>query len=243
MSLGYLILSISVPEVLGEGSNISEVLWNFSRFKDPEHRLTLDQNPHFYKELPQEYGADFQCDPIHNFLDTPGHKIFVLTDRPSWIWLESGQVSRAFGNVWCPQNAIIFKGSSESSLVFSIFANAHFGTSVDVCGKLEGEGIVGSSIRAELGLRWSVERLTSPSKLNPMDQPEPLEDWREPIRRLLESSNPDVCNIHIGTDLSSLPKRRRVCMFSELLSSASGFPIRADLGIAPTFGQSQPNTT
>ena len=127
MSFGYLILSISVPEVLGKGSNISEVLWNFSRFKDPEHRITLDQNPHFYKELPQEYGADFQCDPIHNFLDTPGHKIFVLTDRPSWIWLESGQVSRAFSNVWCPQNAIIFKSLSESSLAFSIFAHAHFG--------------------------------------------------------------------------------------------------------------------
>ena len=45
---------------------------------------------------------------------------------------------------------------------------------------------------------------------------EPSEDWREPIRRLLESSNPDVGNIHIGTELSGLPKRRRVCMFSRV---------------------------
>jgi hypothetical protein len=101
-----------VPEVLGEGSNLSEILWNFSRYKDPKERLTLKQNPHFYRDLPREYRDDFQRNPIENFLDTPEHKIFVLTDRQGLVYLESGQGPRAFGNVWRPQTALIFKGSS-----------------------------------------------------------------------------------------------------------------------------------
>jgi hypothetical protein len=101
--------------MLGEGSNLSEVLWNFSRYKEPERHLTLKQNPHFYKDLPcrsREYGDGFRSDPIDGFLNTPGHKIFVLTDRQGRIYLETGQTPRVFGNVWCPQKSIIFKGSS-----------------------------------------------------------------------------------------------------------------------------------
>jgi hypothetical protein len=112
---------------------LSEVLWNFSRYPD-NRRLTLKQNPHFYKDLPGKYGDDFQSDPIEQFLDALGDskvdsqhrdrprlkpKITVLTDRQGRIYLESGQSSRAFGNVWCPQKAIIFKGSS---FLFSTFA-------------------------------------------------------------------------------------------------------------------------
>jgi hypothetical protein len=196
--------------MLGEGSNLSEVLWNFSRYKDPERHLALKQNPHFYKGLPRlsrEYGDDFQGDPIENFLDTPGHRICVLTDRQGRVYLESGQAPRAFGNVWCPQKSIIFKGSSESSLALSIFA--HFDISADVCGKLEGEGIVGSSIKGKPNLRYCVERLSAPPEANPMDW-EPLEDWREPIRRLLKSPDRDVGTIRIGTEQSGPPKRRRV---------------------------------
>ena len=122
-----------VPEVLGKSSNSSEVLWNFSRFKGNQ-RVTLKQNPHFYKDLPGKYGDDFQSDPIVQFLDAlgdskgdslgrdrpkPKPKISVLTDRQGRIYLESGQGPRAFGNVWCPQKAIIFKGSS---LTFPNFA-------------------------------------------------------------------------------------------------------------------------
>ena len=113
--------------MLGEGSNLSEVLWNFSRYtgKEREKRLTLGQHPHFYRGLPlvsREYGDDFQSDPIENFLDTssPEHKIFVLTNRQGRVYLESGKDPRAFGNVWCPQRTIIFKGSS---LAFSKFAH------------------------------------------------------------------------------------------------------------------------
>jgi hypothetical protein len=120
-----------VSEVLGEGSNLSEVLWNFSRYtgKEREKRLTLKQSPHFYKSLPRaplDYGDDFQSDPIENFLDTPEHKIFVLTNRQGRVYLESEKDPRAFSNVWCPQRAIIFKGSF---LAFSKFA--HLDTSLD----------------------------------------------------------------------------------------------------------------
>ena len=200
--------------MLGEGSNLSEVLWNFSRFKD-QRRLTLKQNPHFYKDLDcrRQYGDEFQSDPIESFLDTPGHKIYVLTDRPGRVYLEQGQVSRAFGNVWCPQKSIIFKGSSVVRIDPrpSIFAN--FDISADVCGKLEGEGIVGSSIKGKHNLRCCVERLSAPARANPMDWVS-LEDWRDPIRRLLESPNPDVGHIRIGTEVtehSGPPRRRRVC--------------------------------
>jgi hypothetical protein len=105
---------------------LSEVLWNFSLCKG-NSRVTHKQNPYFYKDLPEKYEDDFQSDPIEQFLDAlgdskgdsldrdtprPKPKIFVLTDRQGRIYLKSGQRSRAFGNVWCPQNAIIFKGLS-----------------------------------------------------------------------------------------------------------------------------------
>ena len=122
-----------VPEVLCKRSSLSEVLLNFSRYKGNK-RLTLKQNPHFYKDLPEVYEDNFQCDPITDILDVlreswadsldrdrskPKPKIYVLTDRQSRIYLKSARYSRAFGNVWCPQKAIIFRGSS---LTFSTFA-------------------------------------------------------------------------------------------------------------------------
>jgi len=107
---------------------LPEVLWNFSRYKGNK-RLTLKQNPHFYKGLPGKYEDDFESYPIEQFLDAPGDakgdsldrpkpKISVLVDRQGRIYLESDQGPRTFGNVWCPQKAIIFK---RLSLIFSTF--------------------------------------------------------------------------------------------------------------------------
>lgn len=100
-----------MPEVLGKSSNVAEILWNFNRCKG-EKRITLKQNPHFYNGLPRKkeaYGDDFRNDPMESFLDTP--EVYVLTDRPSRVYLQSGQDARAFGNVWLPNDAIIFKGT------------------------------------------------------------------------------------------------------------------------------------
>lgn len=103
-------------EVLGNSSNVAEILWNFSRCKGNK-RITLKQNPHFYRHLPgnkEAYGNDFRRDPLENFVDAP--EVHVLTDKPGRVYLESGQDTRAFGNVWRPKDAIIFKGSCLTSL-------------------------------------------------------------------------------------------------------------------------------
>jgi hypothetical protein len=106
--LHYLTL---LSEELSKGSKLTEILWNFARYKDGR-RLTLSQNPHFYKDLPRNkdgYRDDFQREPTEDFSGSAG--IFVLTDRPGRVYLESDQNARAFGNVWAPSKAMIFKGS------------------------------------------------------------------------------------------------------------------------------------
>jgi hypothetical protein len=112
MLVSLLFLTL-VLEVLGQKSNLQEVLWNFSRFKG-EKRLTLKHNPHFYKDsdLPtsqKEYVGEFRTDPIENFQHA---KICVLTDKPGRVFLGGEKNTRAFGNIWVPNEAIIFKGSS-----------------------------------------------------------------------------------------------------------------------------------
>ena len=100
-----------VTEVLGPKSNLQEVLWNFSRFKDGR-RLTLKENPHFYNPLdlpmsPESYVGDFRTDPIDSFMHS---KISVIKDKPGRVFLETDQKTRAFGNVWVLNDAIILKG-------------------------------------------------------------------------------------------------------------------------------------
>jgi hypothetical protein len=102
-----------MPEVVSQSSNMNEILWNFSRFKD-ERRLTLNDNPHFYEKLPtstEKYEGQFRIDPIETFYHD---KISVLIDNPGLagrVFLETAKEKRAFGNVWVPENAIIFKSS------------------------------------------------------------------------------------------------------------------------------------
>ena len=102
-----------VPEVLSPNSDLKEILWNFSRYRD-DKRLTLKQNPHFYRDLPtspEAYGSTFQADPIDDFHNVI--KVHVLTDKPGRVYLQgSTRSARAFGNVWVPNpgHGIIFKG-------------------------------------------------------------------------------------------------------------------------------------
>jgi hypothetical protein len=99
--------------MLSKTSGLEEVLWNFSHLRD-ERRLTLEQNPHFYELLPtspEEYGGEFRRDPIETF---DHDKISVLTDRfgsGGRVFLEVDKERRAFGNVWVPKHAMVFKGS------------------------------------------------------------------------------------------------------------------------------------
>lgn len=100
--------------MLGPHSGLSEVLWIFSRFEDKYKRLAVDQNPHFYKRLPtspKAYGGEFRMDPIDTFQH---ERISVLIDSPDHagrVFLETTGKVRVFGNVWVPNDAIIFKGS------------------------------------------------------------------------------------------------------------------------------------
>ena len=174
---------------LGENPNITEVLWNFSRLRDPKKRLTLKQNPHFYEHLPrvpEKYTTNFRCDPIKD-LSFRHRQIYVLTDRPRRIYLDAGLVPRAFGNIWLPHHAFIFQGSSDSFLIFSIFT--HFYIFADVCGKLEGEEIVWASIKKKS------ESPTSPDTVDGKS----FQDWRDSIRRSWRSPDPDVGNTRGNT--------------------------------------------
>jgi hypothetical protein len=102
---------IPVPEVLGDNPSLQEILWNFSRFKDERHRLTLRENPHFYAELPtsrKAYGNNVKIDPTEDFRHA--NEFYVLIGKPELLCIMTDQVSRSFGNFWCPNNAIIFKG-------------------------------------------------------------------------------------------------------------------------------------
>jgi hypothetical protein len=115
-----LMVSDPIPEVLSPSSDTKEILWNFSRFKDGR-RLTLKDNPHFYKKLPtsaEKYEGQFRTVPVETFQQ---EKISVLTDNPHLtgrLFLETAKEKRAFGNVWVPMEAIIFKGSYVSVFLF-----------------------------------------------------------------------------------------------------------------------------
>ena len=101
-----------MPEELSANSNLSEILWNFSRFPDGCGRVTLKQNPHFYPLLPtspEHYGVRYSSYPIvDNFFQHA--MISVLADGPNRIYMEIAEKNRAFGGVWFANDVIIFKG-------------------------------------------------------------------------------------------------------------------------------------
>jgi hypothetical protein len=113
-------LSMSLPKSqyliyvtvrLNRSPSIQEIIWNFNCLEDEKQRLNLKDNPHFYAELPtssEAYGDSVQIDPTEDFRHA--NEFYVLTDKPELVHIKTGQVSQFFGNFWCPQNAIIFKG-------------------------------------------------------------------------------------------------------------------------------------
>jgi len=97
--------------VISDDPSLQEILWNFSRLKNRKQRLILRENPHFYADLPtspEAYGDGVEIDPTEDFQHAD--MFYVLTDRPSLVCITTDQDTRYFGNFWCPQNAVIFKG-------------------------------------------------------------------------------------------------------------------------------------
>ena len=211
-----------MAEVLGEETRVEEILWNFSRLKG-DQRITLKQNPHFYRDLSRSaraYSDDFTTDPIEKFWDaTPGATdIWVLTHERSRVFLETDNKKRAFGNFWVPDEAIIFKGP-RVVLLHRVSNLTRSRIPPDIGGRLEGEGIVAADIRGTPNL-WHreeprVPRVISPpmrrtttgpaipSDLPPIDtnpvRGRIFEDWRQLVRDTLDSPNISVCISTKGT--------------------------------------------
>ncbi|KAH9985679.1 hypothetical protein BJV77DRAFT_97427 [Russula vinacea] len=171
-------------------------------------RLTLRQNPHFYQmlpTLPEAYGGDFRMEPIETFQHG---RVSVLIDNPNnagRVFLETERETRAFGNVWVPNEAIVFKGSYLLCR-FSLSDTS----SLDVCGNLEGESIIEVAIKGIPNLWCFEERLPSlASQMRLSDNWNTrtptvtatkitsakgilIRDWREPIRRMLQSRDVNI---------------------------------------------------
>jgi hypothetical protein len=111
---------IRMLEVLRRAARLDEVLWNFSRFDD-KRRITLQDNPHFYLELPTSadaYTREFRTLPVQDMQLISNSTVYVLVDRPSRVFLETEQETRIFGNVYMLKDVMIFKGSSDITFLF-----------------------------------------------------------------------------------------------------------------------------
>jgi len=132
---------MQIPVVVNENPSLAEVLWNFSCFKD-ERRVTLKQHPHFYAHLPMSpdaYSGGFTMEPTEDFQH--GDKFYVLTDRQGLAYFKTDQYTRYFGNFWCPNGAIIFKGEH----VLHWFSLIVSDILLDLSGRLVGETIIKAS--------------------------------------------------------------------------------------------------
>ena len=147
--------------VLSNSPSLQEILWNFSRFKDEKQRLTLRDNPHFYADLPttpEAYGDNVAIEPTEDFRHSD--EFYVLTDRLELVHIMTDRDWQSFGNFWCPQNAIIFKGLCGRLVVIPVSDDLP-----DICGRLKGEKIVKASLR---GTRCGLcEQLQPPVSIFP----------------------------------------------------------------------------
>ena len=186
---------IGLVEVLSDETRVEEIFWNFSRLQG-KRRITLQQNPYFYKGLPRSaraYTDDFTAEPIENFRDATD--ILVLTDRESRVYLKTNETRRVFGNVWGLDEAIIFKGQPvvcRSSLLMP---------PLDIHGKLQGDRIVEADIQgtpnvwtraeSESSVTPPVDRLQRSQDRGPADPSwnRTFQDWRQLVRDSLDSPN------------------------------------------------------
>ncbi|KAI0266080.1 hypothetical protein BC834DRAFT_140642 [Gloeopeniophorella convolvens] len=116
--------SVIVQQMLPPNPKLSEILWNFARYKD-HRRIRLQQNAHFYSRHPTDtpcYNEYFRQHPMIDFGPLrPGEMIYVLPDKPGRVFLEVSSRGHMFGNVLTLGKVMIFK---------------------DFCGNLHGEGTV-----------------------------------------------------------------------------------------------------
>jgi hypothetical protein len=111
--------------------NESEILWNFCHYPASSgKRITLVENPHFYHyQSPNAYQDGFSTGPMEDYQYT--NDIYVLTNTPSRIFLEFGEDSRVFDNVWRTNDVFIFKSQYLVVLFFSPRLLTSFQASVE----------------------------------------------------------------------------------------------------------------
>jgi len=156
-------------------SVLAEILWNFGHFDDKD-RITLAQNPHFYRGLPTSwsgYGVGFESQPTTHYHD----KVYVVINNSHRVLLQCIERPRVLDNIWVTNGILIVRGSCIP------FFLSLTDTSLDTCGNLQGEAIVTSSIPA-LNLFWYCIEPPLPGFAD-----EQIGDWKTPILRLCRSSN------------------------------------------------------
>ena len=224
----------NVAEVLCEESHVDEILWNFSRLPVGE-RITLRKNPHFYRDLSSsapKYSSNFTADPMLKFCFSDETGIRVLTDERSRVFLETGK-KRVFGNFWVPDKAIIFKGPGVVHLYrFSILTRSD--NLPDVCGKLEGEGVVAKDIEGTPNLWREAPPLAgepTTDSANPNDPKKDMvfEDWRQLVRDALYSRT----SIRISTK-DTLPEDQDKSWVSCISTRPAFVLTRAEVLSSPT---------
>ena len=92
---------------------------------------------------PEAYAGGFEMEPTEDF--GCADKFYVLTDRQGLAYFEADQYTRCFGNFWCPNSAIIFKGEHLLYLYFLFFLVSDM--LPDLRGRLVGETVIKASIK------------------------------------------------------------------------------------------------
>jgi hypothetical protein len=103
---------IRIPVMLRPATSIEEVLWNFAHIED-NRRISLQDNPHFYLDLPTSsdaYTGQFKARPLKNIELRQNATVYVLVDQPRRVVLETRPETRIFGNVFILKDVMIFKG-------------------------------------------------------------------------------------------------------------------------------------
>jgi hypothetical protein len=111
------VLHVRAGEPDSSYSTLQQIFWNFSHFVDTKKRLTLAQNPHFYKDLPKmsHYQKDFTRSPTSTYDDGT---IFVVISNPGGEFVEIESAPKGGGKAvttgWVFDNVLV----AEKTLLF-----------------------------------------------------------------------------------------------------------------------------
>jgi hypothetical protein len=105
--------------MLDPALGLAGVIWDFNRVRD-DRRITLQQNPRFYVDLPMSadaYLGEFEARPVESLKldEVANNTVHVLLDGPSRMFLEMKQGPLIFCNVFKPNDVLVFEGLCDVS--------------------------------------------------------------------------------------------------------------------------------